>query len=183
MNANKITNEFEMTFPEDFTLLDIETTGLSHNKHEIIEVSALKVRANKITDKFSMLIKPEGRINSFITNLTGISNEMVENAPNIIEVLPKFVNFIDKDLIIGHNVKFDINFIQSNLERLNFAKLTNSSIDTMQLARKYCKLPSHSLKNLAQHYSVSTKGHHRALNDCLITFEIYQNIKQEVSTN
>lgn len=80
----------KVDFIEDFTVIDIETTGLSCEKNEIIELSAIRVRNGIITDKFSSLVKPNGHINSFIKNLTGISNEMVENAPDITSVLPDF---------------------------------------------------------------------------------------------
>ena len=166
-------------FLSDYTVLDIETTGLSHTKDEIIEISALKIRNNKVSDEFSKLVKPYAQISSFITYLTGITNEMVSNAPKIETVLPELIKFVSNDIILGHNVKFDINFIETNLENYGYPPLTNSFIDSMQLARRYCKLKSHSLKNLAEHYNVNLAGHHRALNDCLITHNVYQNIKNE----
>ena len=104
---------------------------------------------------------------------------MVSNAPKIETVLPELIKFVSNDIILGHNVKFDINFIETNLENYGYPPLTNSFIDSMQLARRYCKLKSHSLKNLAAHYNVNLAGHHRALNDCLITHNVYQNIKNE----
>ena len=167
-------------FPSDYTVIDIETTGLSYNKNEIIEISALKVRADNIIGKFSKLIKPQEKICSFITHLTGITNDMVKNAENIENVLPEFMKFLLEDIILGHNVKFDINFLQRNLEKNKLARLKNEKIDTMLLARKYCRLPSHSLKNLAKHYEIDLKGHHRALVDCEITNKIYQNIKKQL---
>ena len=167
-------------FPQDYTVVDIETTGLSPSRDEIIEISALKIRSGKIYNEFSQLIKPKAKIGPFITHLTGITNEMVISAPKIEEVLPDFINFVSNDIILGHNVKFDLNFIRTNLENYGFNPLLNQSIDTMILGRKYCKLKSHSLKNLAIHYKVSIEGHHRALNDCLITHNIYQNIKNSL---
>ena len=169
-------------FPQDYTVVDIETTGLSPSRDEIIEISALKIRSGKIYNEFSQLIKPKAKIGPFITHLTGITNEMVISAPKIEEVLPDFINFVSNDIILGHNVKFDLNFIRTNLENYCFNPLLNQSIDTMILGRKYCKLKSHSLKNLAIHYNVSIEGHHRALNDCLITHNIYQNIKKQSSS-
>lgn len=170
-------------FPADYTLLDIETTGLSYYNNEIIELSAIKVRKDKIINEFSMLVKPEGSISAFITHLTGISEDMVKNAPHIKDVLPKFMGFLSDDIIIGHNVKFDINFIQANLSKHLNIELTNEHVDTMRLARRYCKLQSHKLKSLAKHYNVNIEGHHRALNDCMITYEIYKHIKKEFCTD
>ena len=160
----------KVDFIEDFTVIDIETTGLSCEKNEIIELSAIRVRNGIITDKFSSLVKPNGHINSFIKNLTGISNEMVENAPDITSVLPEFMEFISQDVLLGHNISFDLRFKK---------EFFNQKLDTMRLSRKYMThLPSHRLKTVAEYFNVSTKGHHRALNDCLITYEIYKNIKQ-----
>lgn len=173
----------ETEFPSNYTVIDIETTGLSYNKNEIIEISALKIRKDRIIDSFSHLIKPNRKIGSFITHLTGITNEMVANAEKIDKILPEFVKFLSDDTILGHNVKFDINFLQKNLENNKLERLKNKKIDTMLLARKYCKLGSHSLKNLAKHYNINISGHHRALNDCKITHNIYINIKKNYNPN
>lgn len=177
-----IKNEMEILqeFPSNYTIVDIETTGLSPMKNEIIELSAVKVRNDVVVDKFSSLVKPKGTINSFITGLTGISNEMVQNAPDIKSVLPEFMKFLDNDSILGHNVSFDIRFISFNLKKYFSCEFENSRIDTMVLSRRHCSLQSHKLENLAKHYNISTEGHHRAMNDCIMTFEVYRNIKNEV---
>lgn len=170
-------------FPSDYTVIDIETTGLSCDSCEIIELSALKVRDNKVVEKFSTLVKPNGRINQFITSLTGISNEMVKTALPITSVLPEFVEFISADVLMGHNISFDLRFIKHNLNKYFNLDLQNDSVDTMKISRKYNKmLKSHKLELLANHYNVSTKGHHRALNDCMMTHEIYLNMKKDYST-
>lgn len=177
---NKLEFEQSEVFPANYTVIDIETTGLSCDTCEIIELSAIKVRDYQVVDNFSSLVKPNSRINSFITSLTGISNEMVKNAQPITSVLPSFVKFISEDILLGHNVSFDMRFIQYNLERYFKQSLANKSIDTMRISRKYNKmLKSHKLELLANHYNVSTKGHHRALNDCMMTNEIYLNMKNQ----
>lgn len=175
---NKGQNKLE--FPSDYTVIDIETTGLSTSKNEIIELSALKIRDNKVIDNFSTLIKPENKIGSFITNLTGITNDMVKDSPSIMEALPLFINFLSNDCIMGHNVNFDINFIYDNLKKHFNEELTNDYVDTMRLSRKYCKFPSNKLSYLAEQFNISTVGHHRALKDCEITHFVYQNIKNTV---
>lgn len=174
-----LTAQITEEFPDYYTVVDIETTGLSPAKNNIIEISALKVRNNEITEEFSQLIKPSNPIGRFITSLTGITNEMVEFAPSVEKVLPHFTNFISDDIILGHNIRFDINFIRTNLKKSGFQPISNKTIDTMLIARRRCKLKSHSLKNLALHYNLSTEGHHRALNDCIITHKVYQNIKKQ----
>src|SRR5699024_10738657 len=87
-----------LAFPDNYTVFDIETTGLDSKYDEIIEIGALKIKNNKIIDQFSFLIKPTSPIGEFITELTGITNEMVSDAPNINEILPKFLEFIGDDI-------------------------------------------------------------------------------------
>ena len=174
--------QYVTTFPSDYTVIDIETTGLSAVNNEIIELSALKVRNDEVVEKFSTLIKPENTISSFISNLTGITNNMVEKAPKITEVLPEFTNFLKDDCILGHNVNFDIKFICANLKKHFNQDLPNDYTDTMKLSRKYCKFPSHKLSFLAEKFGISTQGHHRALNDCIMTYGIYKKIKQTASS-
>lgn len=171
--------EYLTDFPSDYTVIDIETTGLSSIYNEIIELSALKVRNDKVIDKFSQLIKPSGRISSFISRLTGISNELVKDANSIENVLPAYLEFISDDIVLGHNVNFDINFIYDNLKKHHNKEFNNNYIDTMKISRKYLRLESHSLSSLAKHYKVDTSGHHRALNDCMITLNIYKKLKKE----
>lgn len=178
----KTKGQYIADFPSDYTVIDIETTGLSVHSNEIIELSALKIRDDKIVEKFSSLVKPEGTINSFITKLTGISPKMVETAPTITTVLPEFMKFLSDDCILGHNVRFDMNFICTNLKRHFDKNFPNDYTDTMKLSRKYCKLPSHKLSYIAEKFGISTEGHHRALNDCIMTFEIYKRIKQTANT-
>ena len=169
-------------FPSDYTVVDIETTGLSPEKCEIIEISAIKVKNDEIVDTFSMLVKPSKKINSFIMNLTGITNEMVALAPKIKDVLPHFLNFVGDDYILGHNVNFDINFIYDNLKRFCKKEFSNDYIDTMRLSRKHCDLAKHNLKTIAKHYNISLEGHHRALTDCAITYQVYKNIKRDATS-
>ena len=102
--------------PNNYVVFDIETTGLDPEFDEIIEIGAVKIKDGIKIDTFNSLIKPEYEIDEFITELTGITNEMVENAPSIDEVLPKFMDFIKDYIIIGHNVNFDINFFYDNLK-------------------------------------------------------------------
>ena len=97
----------------DYTVLDIETTSLDSFTGEIVEISAIKVRDKKEVDTFSELIKTQNRLGAFTTRLTGITNEMVQKeGKDLINVLQQFKDFLDRDIIVGHNVNFDINFIK-----------------------------------------------------------------------
>ncbi len=169
----------ENQFLKDYTIVDIETTGLSPNKNEIIEISALKIRDNKVVEKFTTLVKPDADINSFISDLTGITNDMVQTAPNIKSVLPDFIDFVKNDYIIGHNIEFDLRFLRHNYSKYFTNSIDNKSLDTVKLARKFCpNLGSYKLENLAKQFNISTKGHHRALNDCEMTFQLYNVLRQ-----
>ena len=125
-----------LEFLTDYTVIDIETTGLYSEFDEILELSAVKYRNNKMIDKFTTLVRPEEEIDEYITDLTGITNEMVANAPSIEEALPKYLDFIGTDIVVGHNVNFDINFIYDN-NLAYFEKIfTNNYVDTLRIARK-----------------------------------------------
>lgn len=173
-----------MEFISDYVLVDIETTGLSPMDNEIIEIGALLVKNNEIVDTFSTLIKPSCIIEENITNLTGITNEMVEYAPNIYDVLLSFKKFIGDNVLIAHNARFDISFLNNNfINHLN-TPLENKYIDTLYLARKYLpKLNSHRLKVLAEYFDIDYRGAHRGLKDCEITKMVYDNLANIVHIN
>ena len=172
----------DKSFLADYTIVDIETTGLSPTSNEIIELSAIRVRGNKIVEKFSTLVKPHGTINAYISGLTGITNTMVQSAPDIKTVLPSFQQFLSNDCILGHNINFDIRFIQHNMMKHLNLSFDNTSLDTVRLARKFCpNLGSYKLSNLASHFNINADGHHRALKDCEMTFDVYNKIRESAS--
>lgn len=183
--------------PSSFTVIDIETTGLDPRYDEIIEIGAIKIENGKIIDTFESLIKPNGSyyyddedneifeyVNDFITNLTGITNEMLETAPEIVDVLPKFIDFIKDDILIGHNVNFDINFLYDVLEDNLEYILTNNFVDLMRLARKvYPDYKNHKLITIATNLKINTDNSHRALKDCLITYKCFQELSNHLNFN
>lgn len=163
----------------DYIIFDIETTGLDSSYDEVIEIGAIKVKNNKIVSKFNSLVKPKNEIDEYITELTGITNEMVKDAPTIEEILPDFMNYMGNDILIGHNVNFDINFIYDNLYRNKFDVLTNDFIDTMRISRKLLpELPHHRLIDLAKYFKIDSTNNHRSLKDCEITMNVYENLKK-----
>lgn len=163
--------------PNNYVVFDIETTGLDPEFDEIIEIGAVKIKDGIKIDTFNSLIKPEYEIDEFITELTGITNGMVENAPSIDEVLPKFMDFIRDYIIIGHNVNFDINFIYVNLEELNIPPITNDFVDTLRISRRLIpELKHHKLSDLANYFNIDTNGSHRSLKDVEITLEVLKNL-------
>lgn len=167
----------EIHFSPDYVLLDFETTGLDPQWDEIIEIGILRVRDNNIVDTYSTLVKPESPIDPFITELTGISNEMVENAPSIKSVLPDVFSFIGSDLIVGQNVNFDYNFLYDALLLADMRPISNDLFDTMRISRKLLPdLPHHRLSDLAQYFNVENTQSHRSLSDCHTTFAVYNGL-------
>lgn len=163
--------------PDNFCVVDIETTGFSLANDEIIELSAIKVRNLERIADFSMLINPKKEISSFISGLTGISNAMVKNQPDIKTVMKKFKDFVQDDIILGHNVRFDAGFLHREM-RINFDEnLSNDLVDTVSLAKKAYKLENYKLSTIAKHLNIDTKGAHRGLKDCEMTYLIYKNIR------
>lgn len=171
----------EKFFPSSYAVVDIETTGLNPVKNEIIELSALKICDNKVVDRFTTLIKPNGKIPSFITGLTGISNEMVKDAKPIESILADFCSFVGNSVILGHNVSFDMRFIKENCKRHLDKEFANSTIDTLKISRKLLpNIKNHKLSTLADHYGISSEGHHRGLVDCEITYNVHQQLRNEI---
>ncbi len=166
---------------DDYTIIDIETTGLDSYYNEIIELGAIKIRNNKIVDRFQTLIKPTEKIDEFIEYLTNITNEMVKDAPKIEDKLKEYIDFIGTDVIIGHNVNFDINFLYDKcLEIYNQPLLKNNYIDTLRIGRRCIKeTKNHKLATLAEKFKIDNENEHRALADCIITYKLF-NIEKEL---
>lgn len=166
----------------NYTVLDIETTGLDPAFDEIIEVSAVRIRDDIVSDTFSSLIKPSEPINDFIIELTGITNEMLNTAPSISDTLPKFLQFIGDDVIVGHNVNFDINFLYDKSIDLGLPPFSNDFVDTMRLSRKlFPEMENHKLVTVAKHLHIPQPNAHRAAADCDTTNSIYKTIAEHVS--
>lgn len=163
----------------DYTVIDIETTGLDSNFDEIIELGAVKYRNNQEICRFQSLIKPINKIPDFIVELTGISNEMVADAPLLSDKLPDYLSFIGDDILLGHNVNFDINFIYDAAQYSGLSDFHNDYMDTMYLSRRLFKDQStHKLFAVCQHLNIPQPEEHRALADCIRTHLCYQAMKQ-----
>lgn len=153
-------------------ILDIETTGLSPLAEEITEIGALKVIEGEIVETFSQLINPGKGIPERITEITGITDEMVADKPSIETVMPEFISFCGDDYIVGHNVGFDYGFLRVNAERLGL-KFSKSGLDTLRIVNCLCpELPSKSLTNLIKTFEIDRTNAHRAYDDAKATYEL-----------
>ncbi len=168
---------------DDYTVIDIETSMNGRIYGEIIEIGAIKVRNNQIVASFSELIKPTKPIDRWTQTIHHISNDMVKDKPPIEIVYPLFLNFIETDILIGHNVHFDINYLYDYHQELNQPPLSNDFVDTLRLARRTLKgLKSYSLSNLSVHFGFS-ETNHRAVDDALATHRLYQLLKNRLSVS
>lgn len=170
-----------IAFPEDYCVVDIETTGLSPEECEIIEIAAVRYRNGEKSDVFTTLIKPDRAISPFITELTGITNEMVADAPDISQAVMEFYKFAGNDMLMGYNVNFDINFLYDNLLRCHGIYLENDFVDVLRFARKVLPLmPDRKQTSVADHYGISITGAHRAEKDCEICNACYKCLRDEM---
>lgn len=161
---------------KSYIAFDLETTGLSPQEHEIIEIGALKVREGKVVDRFMEFVHPDKPITPMITNITHITNDMVAGARSCPEVIHDFLSFCEDDVLIGHNVMFDYSFVKCSAVRegLTFEKM---GIDTLKIAKKvHPELESKSLSALCEHYKIENKAAHRAYFDALATAKLYQTL-------
>ena len=158
-----------------YVVYDIETTGLSSNYNEIIEIAGVKVRNGNIIEEFSSFVKPKNAITEFITNLTSITNDDVRVADPIEVVLPKFKAFFEGCILVAHNATFDNSHIYANLRKLNLYDGPLKSIDTLQLARaRYShKLKTFNLKAVSKYFDVELEQHHRAIYDTRATAYVF----------
>lgn len=165
---------------QNFVSIDIETTGLSPDYDEIIELGAAKYIGGQLVDTFDSLVKPHFPINDFISSLTGITNEMLSDAEMLDTVLPQYLSFIGGMLVVGHNVNFDINFIYDECERCGLVSFSNDFVDTMRLSRRmYNTLPNHKLDTVAHYFGLSARSAHRSLNDCEIAANCYLKMTED----
>lgn len=179
MSKMKVAEKFKET--NDFTVVDIETTGLRCKEDDIIEISAVKVENDVIVDEFSRLVHTDKEISPFIYSLTGISNSMLENADDISTVLCELFDFVKDSTIVGHNIGFDMRFISWNSQLLFGEKPSNQTLDSLQLSKEvFPSLESHKLSYLKEHFGIGGASH-RALDDCRTTYELVEIIKRKLS--
>lgn len=171
-----VTNFDEVKDYSTYIVFDIETTGLSAINDMITEIGAVKIKDGEIIDTYSQLINPERPIPEFITNITGITDDMVKDKPTIREVIEDFKNFIQEDVLVAHNASFDTGFIREKMKLVNI-ELNNPILDTLELSRSvFPSLKSHKLNIVAKHLNVSLVNHHRAVDDATATAEIFLKI-------
>jgi DNA polymerase-3 subunit epsilon len=160
-----------------FAILDIETTGGSPKTEKITEIAIFFHDGEKVVDEWSTLINPEKPIPYFITGLTGITNEMVADAPRFYEIARELVEKTENHTIVGHNVSFDYSFIKSEFKRLGF-DYDRKTLCTIKLSRKvFPGYRSYSLGKICKELGIEIRGRHRASGDALATVRLFELIR------
>lgn len=161
----------------DFIVFDTETTGAKAGYSRMTEIGAYRVKNGAIIEEFQTLVNPEKPIPVYITQLTGISNEMVRNAPKFSEIMPDLLKFLGDSILVAHNAGFDMTFLNYEIGQVYAErKLINANLCTVRLSRKLLPdLRNHRLHTIAEHYSIPIYNRHRAAGDALATAQIFVN--------
>ncbi|MBR6779158.1 MAG: 3'-5' exoribonuclease [Clostridia bacterium] len=156
-----------------YVVFDLETTGLEANKEEIIEIGACKVVNGRIEETFSTFVKPSKKIPKEITELTGIDDNMVAEAPTINYVLPDFFKFCHGSTMVAHNISFDISFIHAVAKKLSY-NFDHINMDTIEIAkRKLPGLKNYKLGTVVEALNIVLDNAHRAIHDATATAKVF----------
>ena len=163
---------------DSYVVVDLETTGLQPAKDRILEIGAVKVENGEVKDTICTFINPRMAIPPFIQALTGITQDMVENAPTAEQAFYEFLDFCgDRDLM-GHNLMFDYSFLKHQAANLKLS-FEKRGIDTLKIARSVLpELESRSLTSLCEYFQINREQAHRAFHDALATHEVYEQLKK-----
>lgn len=164
----------------EYSVVDLETTGLSRYVNRITELAAVRVKDGVIVKEFQTLVNPEERIPGFITKLTGIDDALVKDAPTIAEALPGFLRFLRDDLLVAHNASFDHGFLSQNARQLELTFL-NEKLCTRKLANRLVpELPSKRLGACCDHFNIVNMQAHRALGDVYATHHLFLKLQERL---
>ena len=192
MEANIVEDGAKLAFKESsvklddatYIVFDVETTGLSSRYDKIIELAAVKVHKGEIIDRYESFINPHEPLSEVIKNLTGITDQMLENEREFEEVIPEFRDWVGDGIYVAHNAMFDMGFIDTAYTKLGFGPSENPVIDTLEITKVLNKsLKRHNLAALAKHYNVELVSHHRAIYDAEATGFIFIKMLQQLKEN
>ncbi len=169
---------YDQSFPykEDIVAVDFETTGFHPvlKKDDFTEIGAVKLRNMVPLETFSTLVKPRRTIPDDAIELTGITNEMVENAPLPSEAIPSFLEFMGDSAFLAHNTSFDYKFLNSRLKQMKLPPVNYKLYDTLKIARKHGKADSNRMGDLCHRYGIDYSDGHRALGDAQRCVRLYE---------
>lgn len=164
----------------DYTVIDIETTGISEDD-EIIEIGALRIRDGTAADTLVYLMQCSNEVPKEITKLTGITDDMIkENGIAFEQAMRSFFEFIGDDLLVGHNIRFDMKYLHKACKIYGLPQIKNRIEDTMRLAKKKAFISEgYSLASVCRYLGINDQQQHRALEDCKLTYRIFEKLKEK----
>ncbi|MFC1556231.1 PolC-type DNA polymerase III [candidate division KSB1 bacterium] len=171
--------QYKSLIDHSFIVVDLETTGTKTYKDKITEIAAFKVKGGIITGRFESLVNPGRYIPFNITKITGITNEMVQNAPVIEEIMPEFLDFLGDGIFVAHNAPFDSRFVNAALDEMGFDKLGNQVFCTVKMSRRlFPGYKRYNLDSITKRLGIVISSRHRAAGDAEATAEVLINILQ-----
>ncbi len=184
INEREFKGKSLLSLLDDYVVVDLETTGLMPSFDGIIEIGAIRYAGDIEVARFHSFVSAGVPLDPFIVEHTGITDAMLEGAPEIEEALPRLLEFVGDSVLVAHNANFDVNFIYDDAANLLDVKFSNNFVDTMRLAKK-CGLPveNHKLVTLAEYFGISQDVAHRSAADCETTHALYVKLKEYITTN
>lgn len=165
-----------------YTIIDVETTGLRPSEDKITEIAIYKHDGESIVDSFESLVNPECYIPDRITQMTGISNEMVADAPKFYEIAKQIIEITEGSVFVAHNAHFDYGFVREEFKALGY-RFTRKTLCTVRVSRKiFPGLPSYGLAKLCKHFKIKLDNHHRAAADAMATTQILEKLLEKNAT-
>jgi CRISPR-associated protein Cas2 len=167
-------------FPDEYIVIDVETTGFNNDKDEIIEFGAAKVRSGKIIEEFIILVKPSKPLSTTISELTGITQIMLdEKGVGLDTALRSFLEFIGQLPCIAHNAAFDYGFIRAACAKCKINIFANRQFDTLVMSKKLIPdIRDRKLKTLAEYFGINESQFHRSVGDCAVTAQVFEQLKE-----
>ena len=166
---------------EQYVALDLEMTGLNPKRDQIIEIGAARIKNGVVKETYETFVCPTMKIPQKVTEITGITDEMIKDAPEIKGIFGEVISFLGEDVLLGHNLIFDYSFLKQEAinEKIPFEK---QGVDTLKIARKVLpNLEHRTLEYLCGYYKISRENGHRALCDAVATAELFEILKKEYS--
>ena len=159
---------------ETFVAFDTETTGLSPENNRIIEIGAVKFNSEGICGSYNTLVNPQQPIPPEISTLTSITDSMVKSERKISEILPEFIDFASDSILVGHNIQFDIRFLNAECLRHGFKTVKNDAIDTLMFSRwAFQELRKYKQTAMAEYFNLEIKEAHRAYDDAFVCGNLF----------
>ncbi|KLI74895.1 MULTISPECIES: exonuclease domain-containing protein [Lacticaseibacillus] len=184
---NRVKGKSVLLFPDDYVMIDTETTGLSPDWDRVLEISALKVHKGKILQEYSNLIKysEEDTVPPFVTDLTGITTDQIRlNGVSPKIAISKLRELIGSDLIVGYNINYDLNFLYDLYQQFDLGNLNNDYIDILRIARRFFKGERHNrVQDVLPRLGITHSQQHRALADCYDQKSILDELRSRADPN